>query len=354
MKGENQRLRGMLRGYMFEVVLLRFLAENGFHIIAEFEKNRTKKTRARFIELRGRGSWHQIDCPCDSTHTIPFIYPIRLLGEVKFHQQPIDKRHIREFIGVVKDIQENYFVAGNSRKPLQRVTEIGVYFSASGFDREAERLAFAHNIKTLSYDNLPVLVDIKHLIERLEANHLRASTCVAEGKLGRFLEDFERALEPDPLPTALFLRRVKAREEFIELIGQLRDLLRGVRASFIGNTSAGAFLHFIGEHPFPEELFERTDTGSCRVHYVMHEDGYAFHLTFTGDTKRPRRRFFFVPPLGLAEAAFLAPREVPGLKRQLFRTVSVSRHIDGLSRNLTLALDTDWLNAVEAEEQEDA
>lgn len=162
MKYEKPAERGRLKGYMWECVILKLLKTNDFFEISSIDGVRTKMDRQHFFEMCGRGAWHQIDCPCDYQRFIPFINPIRLLAEVKFLSGRVKKDAIREYIGVIKDIGENYFTAHNLSTPTTRYTELGVFFSASGFDPEAEQLAFAHNIKTVSHENLPLLDDIIH------------------------------------------------------------------------------------------------------------------------------------------------------------------------------------------------
>ena len=114
--------------------------------------------RANFVELKGRGGWHQIDCPFDYDGFIPFLYPVRLLGEAKFLQKEVQKNSIRSFIGVLKDIQENYFVDDSLTDSMVRGRrmELGAFFAANGFNPEAEKLAYAHGIRTcLLYTSLP-------------------------------------------------------------------------------------------------------------------------------------------------------------------------------------------------------
>lgn len=177
--------RSKLKGYIFEIVISEFLRSNGFHTIDIIDGDKIRRNREDFIEIRGRGTWHQIDCPCDYEGVIPFIYPIRMLAEVKFFSKRIDKKYIREYIGVVKDIQENIFVPDDYVGPFTRFSEIGVFFAANGFDDEAEKLAFAHNIKTISYENNCMLGEIKRIIDELERNYL-STACISRGQSNIF------------------------------------------------------------------------------------------------------------------------------------------------------------------------
>ena len=165
MRNECKTPRSQLKGYLFEIVIMELLRKNQFNNInvASEPGDRVRENRAGFIEFKGRGCWHQIDCPCDYNKFIPFSYPLRLLGEVKFYKKPLSKEHIREYIGVLKDIQENYFVADgiDIQNFYPRKLEIGVYFSANGFQEEAEKLAYAHGIRTISYRNNHLIVSAK-------------------------------------------------------------------------------------------------------------------------------------------------------------------------------------------------
>ena len=85
--------RGQIRGYLFEMAILHLLLNNGFSRVSsnktskkdKNQVNRVRENRPFFVELRGRGGWHQIDCPCDYSILSPFMYPIRLIGEVKYY-----------------------------------------------------------------------------------------------------------------------------------------------------------------------------------------------------------------------------------------------------------------------------
>lgn len=176
MRNESAKYRSQLKGYLFEIIILELLQKNNFYNIEvdDEPRDRVRQNREGFTEIKGRGCWHQIDCPCDYSKQIPFSYPLRLLGEVKFYQSPLEKKYIREYIGVIRDIQENYFVTdgANPNSLYPRKMEIGAYFSANGFQEEAEKLAYAHGIKTISYENNYLINKIKKLIDELEKNYL--------------------------------------------------------------------------------------------------------------------------------------------------------------------------------------
>jgi hypothetical protein len=345
MRQQNTTDRARLKAVMWEIVILRLLQENDFTEIHSVDNVRMRREREQFLEMRGRGCWHQIDCPCDYTNFIAFINPIRLLGEVKFYKVPITKDEIRQFVGVLKDIQENWITSDNQTGPTERYTELGVFFAANGFDVEAEKLAFAHNIKTVSHKSVALMKPLKEHIEELERNYLSTQQCVAAGCQAEFTRAFKRCIQDDGAAIPEFSRNFAAAEGAERLLDDLRNSFQAIRSNFVATTSGGVLLHFVGDSDFPAELFAQSDVQMCRVYYYRQDGKRYFYLTFPDDGER--RRFYFNPPVALDLAAFYGQREAAGVKRQIFKSIHTTRRIRGLSRNLTLKLDTDWLDAIE-------
>lgn len=344
MINEQNKERGRMKGYMWEAVILRLLQENDFLEVTTVDDVKTRKNRGYFLEMRGRGTWHQIDCPCDYKRFIPFINPLRLLGEVKFYRNAIQKNLIREFIGTIKDIQENYFVADDFSQPSARYTELGAYFSANGFDDEAERLAFAHNIKTISHKNVEPLDEIKNYVEELERNYISAEKCISADNQQDFIRLFRNILSGMTDSVQDFIRRFEPSDGFADVASELASAFGRIEASFIASSSGGALLHFVGTNQFPDELFSNTDTQLCRVFYTAATTGRRFHLRFVADNQN--RRFYFSPPVSLAKAAFFGGHAVLDEKERIFQTIHISRNINGLARTLVLKLDRDWLEGI--------
>ena len=345
MRTQNTTDRARLKAVMWEIVILRLLQENDFTEIQSVDNVRTRREREQFLEMRGRGCWHQIDCPCDYTNFISFINPIRLLGEVKFYKLPIMKDEIRQFVGVMKDIQENWITSDDHTSPTERYTELGVFFSANGFDAEAEKLAFAHNIKTVSHKSVALLKPIKEDLEELERNFLSTRLCVAAGRQAEFTRVFKKCLQgyDDAIPE--FKRLFIPADGFERPLQRLRDGFQRIRSTFIATTSGGVLLHFVSDSEFPDAIFSQSDTQMCRVNYYLEDGQRYFYLTFSDDDRRGK--FYFNPPMSLDMAAYYGQREAIGVKRQIFKSIHATRRIGGLSRNLILKLDTDWLDAIE-------
>ncbi len=344
MFNEIRKERNRMKGYMWECVVLRLLQENDFVEITTIDNVRTKRDRGYFLEMRGRGTWHQIDCPCDYTQFIPFVNPLRLLCEVKFYSDSVSKNLIREFIGVMKDIQENYFVSDDFTQPSARYTELGAYFSANGFEPEAERLAFAHNIKTISHMNVAPLEGLKAYIEELEHNYIRVEDCISSGNQKDFIRLFREILIGKRDSIGEFIQRFRPADGFDRIASDLSASFERIGSNFVASSSGGALLHFVCTSRFPDELFEYTDTQLCKVFYETNPLGQRFYLVFSADSRE--RHYYFSPPVSLAQAAFFGSREVLNEKEHIFHTLHLSRKIQGLARTLVLNLDQDWLNGV--------
>ena len=356
MLGEDKRQRGILRGYLFEIAVLELLRKSGFTI---FHPDRSspdynvlfKEDRTGFVELRGRGCWHQIDCPCDYYKITPFTYPMRILGEVKYHSRTITKESVREYIGVLKDIQENWIVSANSTSThlRPRLMEVGVFFSATGFEPSAEHLAYAHGIKTISYANNHLINNIKVAIDDLEANHLSV-TCLKDWAVFRQLlieylrsEDNKYTFYNTP-----FSDRKTGNEIHISTLKPLRNALHTIKTTFFATTASGLVLQFFSEDPFPSHLFRHTDRGRCRVYYETKGKKRYFWLKFSDvDQVASPARFSFTPPISLDMATVHGGSLVLNEEEHIFKYLTIDINLDGISRNLIIELDSDWFDPIE-------
>lgn len=126
--------------------------------------------------IEGRGADHQIDSYGSLMFSIPFIYPVRLISEVKWFKptRVVELNRIRDFVGVLIDISQNYFVPRdvsrqqpNRRK--ERYTDCGAYFSATGFSLSAQDYAWAHGVYLISFSQDPLFAPILARAEELIA-----------------------------------------------------------------------------------------------------------------------------------------------------------------------------------------
>ena len=331
---------------MFEVFIRILLDKNGWKVQTKGDTDKFSRSSPYWIELKGRGTWHQIDSPCIFEKPVPFIYSLRLISEVKFLKGEVQKDDMRAFIGVVKDISENYFIDDKHTADSQeRYTDVGTFFSANGFQQEAVNLGFAHGIRTVSYRTNKNVAEIKTGIEQMVAMGFPSKESLrGKGKLAEFKEQLHEAMLLRPDRIAGFNYHWPITREIQVLIDELRNSLNGIRASFLGTTSAGVLLHFVGKDDFPEELFAETDTQLCRVHYdEPTKTGIPMWLEFSNDNKR--RRFYFDVPPGL-EAVIQNNGDIIGEKGRHFAHIAVYKRIGKVMRLLTFELDKEWIQSL--------
>ncbi len=151
------------RGYIFESVVWRLLQKFGYINVTT-------------SELRGRGASHQIDAYGMLAIPTAFMYPVRLICECKCFAEsyPIKLHHMRSFVGVIKDISENYIIdASGNRSTPYRYTDVGCFFSSSSFTVDAQEYSWAHNIFIISFNETPILKPIIQIIKRYVNNYSR-------------------------------------------------------------------------------------------------------------------------------------------------------------------------------------
>ena len=139
--------------------------------------------KSKFVDVQtgnieGRGADHQIDSYGTFMFTIPFVYPVRLISEVKWFSRnyKVQLSHMRSFAGVMIDISQNYFVpramrsAGRNRQAfpiMGRYTDSGAFFSATGFSWDAQNYAWAHGIYLIPFSNNRFLQPILSRVDSL-------------------------------------------------------------------------------------------------------------------------------------------------------------------------------------------
>src|SRR3990167_6113949 len=92
------------KGIVFEELLRYFLKQHGYTLVPKDISNYYGVSyKQNGLNLKGRGSWHQIDALGQFEFYVPFVYPIRLMSEAKCHNRKIGLSTVRNFIGAMKD-----------------------------------------------------------------------------------------------------------------------------------------------------------------------------------------------------------------------------------------------------------
>lgn len=164
--------KSYFKGKIFELVLRELLSKAGFS--PNVNTSQLTKNNQR---LHGRGSTYDPDVLGVFSLGIPFVNPLILIGEAKFHAAKVGLSVVREFLGSFIDFSQypsiNTRAKGETRYFAlyeTRFTYCPVFFATRGFKKSAEGLMYAHGINYVSYENSSILNELLQLIEKVLAD----------------------------------------------------------------------------------------------------------------------------------------------------------------------------------------
>jgi hypothetical protein len=146
---------GALRGYILEEALAWLLRSSGYEVLTAQDEGeqapwKVLEVRSHGLVVRGRGAWHQADTLGQFRYVPPFSLPIRLFVEAKFTRTRVRLSTVRNGHGVAHDVNENVMTTitmhTGPRRPRTRYRYNYAIFSTSGFSRDAQDFALAHQI----------------------------------------------------------------------------------------------------------------------------------------------------------------------------------------------------------------
>lgn len=163
---------GQLRGLVLEEVILFLLSRSGYEPICRKNESEGIYGSAAGLQVQGRGAKHQIDAIADYRLTPPFTNPLRLMVEAKHQDKKVCLRIVRNSLGVLRDVSENWIV-NNRRSRRPRWSYASAVFSVSDFTSPAQDFAYAQDIYLLPLRNSAFFRPIVDAIGRLEADSLK-------------------------------------------------------------------------------------------------------------------------------------------------------------------------------------
>jgi hypothetical protein len=163
-----------LRGALLEEAVLHLLRRSGYVPVLRAGADPTLNNGRAGLEVRGRGSWHQIDAVSDFFVTPPFANPQRLLVEAKFHSEKIGLPFVRNATGVLKDVSESWVVdPGSGNIPKKQFHYLYAIFSASDFSSSAQDYAYAQDIYLLPLRRSAFLRPVIEAIDHVTVDRMR-------------------------------------------------------------------------------------------------------------------------------------------------------------------------------------
>ena len=315
-----------IRGAILEEIVLRLLENAGYRVLNESDGEDIRRGRSG-LELQGRGEWHQVDALVTHDFTPSFIYPIRLIVEAKAHKRPVSINVIRNAVGVLKDVNENYFSYSTiPRLKLRRFNYAYAIFSLNGFTRNAQRYAIAHQIFLIQYYFNPLFKEIRRLLYRIDWRMLRRELEITE--LRNVLRDYFRGRISEEELGRLFVRYG------ISLINRIKIELDKIKGSYFGLLNGEYPIHLVSEKPLTgvkeDEIYVRVYIAEAKYVYLKFDDNI----------------LYFELPDAIAEVfskVWEDKMKVAITKMKYINYIALTGEIDGIRRSLILRLNRDWL-----------
>lgn len=337
-----------IRGALLEEAVLFLLGNVGYETydLAALLPHQLQHMRAGHsgLEVRGRGTWHQLDAFAFWKHSPAFMYRLHLMVEAKCYasHRPVGLEVPRNSVGVLKDISENYFTnytrSGDTfRGPRYNYT--AAIFSTSGFTQGAVEYAVAHQVFLIQYENVPT---IQPLIDAILEFDEECINLRGKGTIAAARAYYRRCLSAN---ADVVDRPVELTERGQALLcGPVAEACRAIHGSYFGMLQGQWPLHLLRRNPLPPEAFLE-DIVQCRVHGSELGEWKFVPTQFEPEHPAWFELEFSLPPLiaELVEDNWDDPVAVANLKQQHFSFIDLSGVIGGIRRSVRLQLDREWI-----------
>jgi hypothetical protein len=158
--------RDTLRGYVLEEILARLIQNTGYRLLVDASQDTDELVnQSNGLAVRGRGGTHQVDVLGELAWIPAFRFPLRLIVEAKARGQKSGIDEVRNAVGVVSDVNQNFTLrAAGKHPPLQKFSYRYALFATSGFTAPAAEYALAHQISLVDL-SAPDCADIVGLAD---------------------------------------------------------------------------------------------------------------------------------------------------------------------------------------------
>ncbi len=332
-----------IRGALLEEIVLYLLKQAGYSILDEHAPDIRQGHSG--LELEGRGEKHQVDAIVSYEYTPAFIYPIRLIVEAKAYAKNIGIEVVRNGVGVLKDINENFFsyrTVANQRNytsafKLKRFNYTYAIFSINGYTANAQRYAIAHQIFLIQYKHVPqmrILRDLLFDLQSIDFDEDATSDRAIDVRLSELRDDF-----------AQYLKGVQGLEENMtisehgqEIYQQMKTSLNSIGGSYFGLLNGQYPIHIFSDSALPENI---EDEEFAEVSVVNYENEFYMEFRVRGcslnfELPDEIARFF-------ATAWEQGATSVANTKLETIHYITLSGLVNGRRRSIKIGLDRDWL-----------
>lgn len=320
-----------VRGALLEEVALWLLEFAGYRTVAIAGRDPTLRAGHAGLEVRGRGTSHQIDAIADFTIGQPFTNPQRLLVEAKAYDQgrTIGIQDVRNAVGVLKDVGE-FWTGAPSRRRYHYQYAI---FSLTPFTKGAQRYAFAQDVYLVplaaSHYFAPIAAGLRAAVDGMAPR--------GDRQVDLPLHDLRRSLRQA-------LRERLEVPDLAEESGWLAPLLASIRrvgSSLMGVAGRAFPLFLVPRQPHIIEGLAANISVRIRrqqgMWYLQPADGGEFLFSFD----LPTELFTLY-----AERGVLSRERAVDMKAEHLSEIQALYASQGQARLLTFRLDQEWLRGV--------
>ncbi len=226
------------KGYLLEEALAYLIRTSGYSLInSPSSHDPDLEIKGNGLNLRGRGAYHQIDVIAELNWIPAFNYPIRLLVEAKFRDGKTGIDVIRQEVGILSDVNENYFIPTDSTAKA-RYRYVSAVFSTSGFSEPAVDMAIAHQIQIADL-GIEEYNDLKRIINDAAEAIFGDAEEISKEEGKRLRKQFRNSLFG-------FHNDEETNENILELSRNIKDEYREL---FIGMSVGGHMLLLKADNP---------------------------------------------------------------------------------------------------------
>jgi hypothetical protein len=323
------------RGALLEEAILWLLRFAGYRTVSEPGLDPTLYNGHAGLEVRGRGTNHQIDAIADFSLGQPFANPQRLLVEAKAYDgtHKVGVQHVRNAVGVLKDVSEFWVGNGIEGPSNRRYHYQYAIFSLTPFTNGAQRYAFAQDVYLVPLARsryfAPVVDALRRTVNNLPLGRRR--------QVGVPLRDLRMALRE---ALKLTPDRLGAEEKSGPL-EPLLDALRSVGLGLLG-TAGRAFPLFL----VPRDTKVVSNLEAVVPVRIRRRDNAWYLQPMNSDEPL----FSFDLPEELfdlyAERGVLSRERAVDLKAEYLSEIQVVYTNEGVNQLVTFRLDQEWLGEV--------
>ncbi|PAK27201.1 hypothetical protein CJD44_05745 [Streptomyces sp. alain-838] len=288
-----------LKGYLLEEVLAWLLRSSGYRLLTEADDTarppwKVLEKRKHGLVVRGRGAWHQADALGEFPYVPPFSLPIRLFAEAKFTSPPVGLSVVRNGHGVVHDLNAGDVTTLDNgtgpRRPRTRYHYSYAIFSTSGFTRDAQEFALAHQISLIDLslpDFNPLCKLVKDAAEAVYdvTKSMPPSQRPAVYRIRNYVRRHLLDMYEDPVPSSAAVTR-----PLDTLVADLQRLPLGLVLAFpaapfvLGLVSDDLehFFRYARAHPTHAVRVRRSQRSAGHpLWFLEPREGRAYTLTFS-------------------------------------------------------------------------